>query len=396
MLKIIIITLVSLIVTAYLVLFSDLSTAFIDKTTAYNIDLVFKSNFPKLRTFSQQNNTVSFTFNTRQKEISALQLEFAHLKDEFPKSVQLDKVIINGQAQIIQNVFNGNTSKKVLENTDLTAVDINPDDHSYTLNMDISGDNKEYNNRSTIVFNEPFYVDKSLFHIDFSSINMGRMICFVIGFIIAITILQILIIKFIKNKSLTVYFNIHDFVIIFTLYIFNALIVLFFVRDFSDALEINLTCLLVSMLEFTGFYALLLLLANMTGVLMTVIVGQLMCLVNSLSYISLVSAGNINLDNLYVLFNEYNYKFPALFILAMALFISSQSKPKRALVLQNFYAKGFVAISVVFLTISFLLNTLPNGTRVENFQSPILGWVKTNIIRLYPCFLCRKLHFRIY
>lgn len=417
MLKNIIITLVSLIVTAYLVLFSDLSTAFIDKTTAYNIDLVFESNFPRLRThelilgfssddsndkitfppyqkihyFSQQNNTVSFTFNTRQKKISALQLEFAHLKDEFPKSVQLDKVIINGQAQIIQNVFNGNTSKKVLENTDLTAVDINPDDHSYTLNMDISGDNKEYNNRSTIVFNEPFYVDKSLFHIDFSSINMGRMICFVIGFIIAITILQILIIKFIKNKSLTVYFNIHDFVIIFTLYIFNALIVLFFVRDFSDALEINLTCLLVSMLEFTGFYALLLLLANrkilfivLTGVLMTVIVGQLMCLVNSLSYISLVSAGNINLDNLYVLFNEYNYKFPALFILAMALFISSQSKPKRAHVLQNFYAKGFVAISVVFLTMSFLLNTLPNGTRVENFQSPILGWVKTNIIRLYP------------
>ena len=50
MLKNIIITLVSLIVTAYLVLFSDLSTAFIDKTTAYNIDLVFKSNFPKLRT----------------------------------------------------------------------------------------------------------------------------------------------------------------------------------------------------------------------------------------------------------------------------------------------------------------------------------------------------------
>ena len=136
---------------------------------------------------------------------------------------------------------------------------------------------------------------------------------------LAITILQILIIKFIKNKSLTVYFNIHDFVIIFTLYIFNALIVLFFVRDFSDALEINLTCLLVSMLEFTGFYALLLLLANrkilfivLTGVLMTVIVGQLMCLVNSLSYISLVSAGNINLDNLYVLFNEYNYKFPYL------------------------------------------------------------------------------------
>lgn len=417
MLKNIIITLVSLIVTAYLVLFSDLSTAFIDKTTAYNIDLVFKSNFPKLRThelilgfssddsndkitfhsyqkihyFTQQNNTVSFTFNTRQKEISALQLEFTHLNDDFPKSVQLDKVIINGQAQIIQNVFNGNTSKKVLENTDLTAVDINPDDHSYALNMDISGDNKEYNNRSTIVFNEPFYVDKSLFHIDFSSINMGRMICFAIGFILAITLLQILIIKFIKNKSLTVYFNIHDFVIIFTLYIFNALIVLFFVRDFSDALEINLTCLLVSMLEFTGFYALLLLLANrkimfiaLTGVLMTVIVGQLMCLVNSLSYISLVSAGNINLDNLYVLFNEYNYKFPALFILAMALFISSQSKPKRALVLKNFYAKGFVAISVVFLTMSFLLNTLPNGTRVENFQSPILGWVKTNIIRLYP------------
>ena len=100
MLKNIIITLVSLIVTAYLVLFSDLSTAFIDKTTAYNIDLVFKSNFPKLRThelilgfssddsndkitfhsyqkihyFSQQNNTVSFTFNTIQKKNSALQM----------------------------------------------------------------------------------------------------------------------------------------------------------------------------------------------------------------------------------------------------------------------------------------------------------------------------------
>lgn len=411
MFKKILVLFISLAATIYFIFFSNLSVNLIDQSTTYNIDFIFNENFPQLRThelilgfrsdntdniqpyqkiyhYTQVRNKVSFNFNTREKYLKALDLTFVHLSSDFPQSVSLQSIAINGQKQSFSQSFPQKCLKKELdENT--ASVDKN----LITIKTETSEehDNEQCYNKISIVLDQNFYPENTGLDINLEKVNVFRMIVTAIVIFTLLTLLQIFLIKLFSIKKLVVYFNVHDLIIIFTLYVFNALIVLFFVRDFEDAVSVNLSCLFVSILEFTGFYALTLLFARKkvlfitaAGIWMIIIIGQLMCLINSLSYISLVSAGNINLDNLSVLFNEYNFKFPTLFALALALLISIQSKPKKEITLKKYQAKLFLLLSVSFLSCSFLLNTLANGTRIEHFQSPVLEWAKTNIIRLFP------------
>lgn len=411
MFKKILIFFVSLITTIYFIFFSSLSVNLIDQSTTYNIDFIFNENFPKLRThelilgfrsdntdntppyqkiyyYTQVGNKVSFNFNTRENHLKALDLSFVHLSSDFPLSVSLENVIINGQKQSFSQSLPQKCPKKELEEN-ASHVDKN----IITIKTGNSWDHNNYqcSNNISLILDQNFYPENASSYTSLAKVNLFRMIITAMIVFIAVTLLQIFLIKLFFIKMLVIHFNVHDLIIILTLYIFNALIVLFFVRDFEDAVSVNLSCLFVSILEFIGLFALTLLFARKkvifivaVGIWMIIIIGQLMCLINSLSYISLVSAGNINLDNLSVLFNEYNFKFPALFALALALLVSIQSKPKKEITLKKNQAKLFLLLSVSFLSCSFLLNTLANGTRIEKFQSPVLEWAKTNIIRLFP------------
>lgn len=354
----------------------------------YVVNLSFKTDIPQFKThelslgfhneytdippyqkiyfYKQNGNTIEFTFSTKLNKISRLCLSFQNNENDLFKEIKPSSLAINS-TNLKFTATNGIKTK------DAQSV-LNLDEKLIYIDLETP-----FSNRKT-----------SLSDIG-NRVNFAKLLIIYLFVVAFLYIIVSFIEKILLLKELKIYFNVHDIAIIGTLYLFNAMIILFFVRDFDDAITINLTCLLVCGLEFIGLYLLLLTVANkkwiyisITSVFMLVIVGQLMCMINSLSYISLVSAGNINLDNLSVVFNEYNYKFPLLLILAIALFISSQQKIKKEITFNSVRGKLYLFISVFILISSFLLNTLPNGTRIEHYQSPVLGWTKTNIIRYFP------------
>lgn len=372
--------LVSLVITVCLLLFTDLSVAYIDKTTPYSVAFEFDGELPQFKThqlalgfssghdiqayqkiyhFTQNGNTVRFSFNTRLEHLSTLKLYFKYPENVRTANLNLIKVEINGRLQKLEK------SSVTQCCTDDAAV--------------------------SAVLDQPFYPEQSSLEHFLDKMDLSSFVWSLFLLFLVVSIVMYFLVKTVTVRTVELHFKISDLAILLVLYIFNAVLVMFFARDFADAVSVNLTCLLVSALEFAGLYALIMLfarrrimLAVCAGIWMLTLTSQLMCLVISLSYISIVSAGNINIDNISVLLNWDNGRFLVLFVLAFLLFISYQNRTDTVIVLKGLMAKFYLVSAGLFLAGSFFLNTIANGSSLENFQSPVMELVKTTIIRYFP------------
>ena len=351
--------LVSLVITVCLLLFTDLSVAYIDKTTPYSVAFEFDGELPQFKThqlalgfssghdiqayqkiyhFTQNGNTVRFSFNTRLEHLSTLKLYFKYPENVRTANLNLIKVEINGRLQKLEK------SSVTQCCTDDAAV--------------------------SAVLDQPFYPEQSSLEHFLDKMDLSSFVWSLFLLFLVVSIVMYFLVKTVTVRTVDLHFKISDLAILLVLYIFNAVLVMFFARDFADAVSVNLTCLLVSALEFAGLYALIMLfarrrvmLAVCAGIWMLTLTSQLMCLVISLSYISIVSAGNINIDNISVLLNWDNGRFLVLFVLAFLLFISYQNRTDTVIVLKGLRAKFYLVSAGLFLAGSFFLNTIANGSR---------------------------------
>lgn len=71
--------------------------------------------YQKIYYYTQVGNKVSFNLNTRENHLKALDLSFVHFSSDFPLSVSLENVIINGQKQSFSQSLPQKCPKKELE-----------------------------------------------------------------------------------------------------------------------------------------------------------------------------------------------------------------------------------------------------------------------------------------
>ncbi len=193
------------------------------------------------------------------------------------------------------------------------------------------------------------------------------------------------------SKGLKKYTVRRSFVILtFILYVFNIVLVGFFTRDFDNQYQILLSNSILCAFEWLvlSFFVIsvdkLLFQSLITIFCSILILAQFMCLELSCSYISPVSLGNINLDNLDILFNKYNWKYPALAVLFILFVIFSRGSKQYSITLGNMSGLISRLIFVISVIGVFFVNVLPNGSRIDSFQSPLVGIAKTGLNAIFP------------
>lgn len=184
--------------------------------------------------------------------------------------------------------------------------------------------------------------------------------------------------------------NIGMISILLAVTVIQLLFVYFVVRDFPDRNTVMATTSVLTLLDFIFVFSASLLVSGhriiytaIVIVTLTVLIGQIICITTSCSYISPVSLGNINIDNISTLYNGGNEKFVLLYFLLIVLILVQYKKTK------NFCISTKVRVLTVICglicgIVSFLFNCLPDGSKVESFQSPVTGLLKVKFNSYFP------------
>ncbi len=255
------------------------------------------------------------------------------------------------------------------------------------LDSFLSAQNKEKFDITEIEFSSPVY---SAADTDLVS-DSGVILSF---FLIALICTAVSVLISIAGSKLKPSFtlNVGMIAILFAVMMIHLMFVYFVVRDFSDRSTIMISSVLFTFTDFLFVFLISLLVSGhrivytaVIATVLTVLIGQIVCITNSCSYISPVSLGNINIDNISTLYNGGNEKFILVYFLLIALLLTRYRKTKIIDISRKVWL--ITASAVIFFgTLSFLFNSLPDGSKIEKFQSPVIGLFKVKLNKHFPNF----------
>ena len=329
-----------------------------------------KSNTQKTYRYWINNNRIFFEFVTEYEKIQTLALYERKIAKETDSIVVQEKTLLSE----ISVIFINN------QQYDFKTSSLSQKTNNISSQQDIENFN----------ITEIELINPAFSNVDNHSQSVFKTFMILILIAGIYTLISIYAVRFYNKVKPTFTINNGMMSILLAVTVIQLLFVYFVVRDFPDRNTVMGTTALLTLLDFMFVFSASLLVSGhriiytaIVIVTLTVLIGQIICVTTSCSYISPVSLGNINIDNISTLYNGGNEKFVLLYFLLIALILVQYRKTK------NFCISSKVRVltavfGIICGIVSFLLNCLPDGSKVESFQSPITGLLKVKFNSYFP------------